>query len=299
MNQLLSIRCFARVVETRSFTRAAETLDLPKSTVSKLIVDLENHLGVRLLQRTTRRIEITADGQAYYAGTAGLIRDLEHFDQSFSSSHVRPRGKIRVDIGGTPGRLILLPKLPEFFARYPDVQIELGITDRPLNLIEDHVDVVIRGGILTEQSAAARPLGSASWTTCASPAYLARHGLPRHPDDLRQGHVIVGHHSARTNRSLPARFEQGAEVIEIDGPCYLSVNDGGSRGIAALGGLGVVQTLSFTIKDALTQGTLIEVLPDWRPTPYPFHVMYPENRKLSNRVRIFIDWVAEVFKDAL
>lgn len=139
-------------------------------------------------------------------------------------------------------------------------------------------------------------MGSASWTTCASPAYLARYGLPRHPDDLRQGRLIVGYHSARTNRCLPARFEQGEKVIEIDGPSYLSVNDGGSRGIAALG---VVQTLSFTIKDAIKQATLIEVLPDWRPTPYPFHVMYPENRKLSNRVRIFIDWVTDISREAL
>jgi LysR family transcriptional regulator for bpeEF and oprC len=297
MNQLLAIRCFARVVDTGSFTRAAETLGLPKATVSKLVLDLESHLGVRLLQRTTRRVTVTADGTAYYEGTAQLIRQLEEFDQGFKGAHVKPRGKIRVDVGGLPGRTIVLPALPGFFARYPDVQVDLGISDRPVDLVDESVDCVIRGGGLARATVASRLLATASWTTCATPAYLRAHGTPLHPDDLRSNHRIIGYHQARTGRALPSRFARNGEMIEIDGPYALSVNDGGARVTAGMLGLGVCQTFTYAVREQLAAGSLIEILADWRPPGYPFQVAYLENRRLSNRVRVFIDWLVEIFDE--
>jgi LysR family transcriptional regulator for bpeEF and oprC len=296
MNHFLAIKCYARVVETGSFTRAAESLGLPKTSVSKLVSDLEAHLGVRLLQRTTRQVSVTADGAAYYDGTTRLIRELEDFDQGFSGAHVAPRGKIRVDVGGTPGRAIIVPALPHFFARYPEVQIDLGVGDRPVDLLDENVDCVIRGGVLTHQSVASRLLGSASWTTCATPEYLDKYGIPSHPSDLKNGHRMIGHHRANSGRPVPAKFERGFERFEINGPYCLSVNDGGTRAVAGLGGLGVLQTFTYAIKQSLERGELIPILEDWRPARYPFHIAYPQNRKLSNRVRVFIDWLVVLFE---
>jgi len=295
VNQLLAIKCFARVVETSSFTRAAESIGLPKATVSKLVADLEAYLGVRLLQRSTRQVSVTADGAAYYEGTAKLMRELADFDQGFSGAHVVPRGKIRVDVGGTPARAIIVPALPEFFERYPEVQIDLGIGDRSIDLIDESIDCVIRGGTLTQLSVASRLLGSASWTTCATPGYLKKYGTPKHPDDLKRGHQIIGHHLANTGRSMPAKFQKRSERFEVDGPYLMSVNDASTRAIAGLAGLGILQTLTYVIQENLDRGELIPILEDWRPERYPFHIAYPPNLKLSNRVRVFIDWLVVLF----
>ncbi|MDB6145553.1 MAG: LysR family transcriptional regulator [Pseudomonas sp.] len=296
LNQLQAIRCFARVVETLSFTKAADSLDIPKATVSKMVQDLETHLGIQLLHRSTRKVTVTADGFAYYEGTARLIRDLEDFDLGFAGSHVLPSGKIRVDVGGTPGRMIIVPALPDFFARYPDMQIDLGVGDHAVDLIGDNVDCVIRGGPQSRLSPVSRMLGMASWVTCATPAYLEQYGTPMHPNDLRHGHRIIGYQQADTGRALPSRFERGTETIEIEGPYSISVNDGGARAIAGLRGLGVLQTFRFAIKEHLDSGALIPILEQWRPAPYPFRIVYPANRKLSRRVRVFIDWLVEVFE---
>jgi LysR family transcriptional regulator for bpeEF and oprC len=295
LNQLLAIKCFARVAETSSFTRAAESIGLPKATVSKLVSDLEAHLGVRLLQRSTRQVSVTADGASYYEGATELIRKLEDFDQGFSNAHIVPRGKIKVDVGGTPARVIIVPALPDFFEKYPEVQIDLGIGDRSVDLIDESIDCVIRGGTLTQLSVASRLLGSASWTTCAAPSYLAKYGMPKHPNDLILGHHIIGHHLASTGRSIPAKFYSDSKKLEIDGPYLLSVNDASTRITAALAGLGIVQMLTYAVQEHLDRGELIPILENWRPTPYPFHIAYRANQKLSNRVRVFIDWLVVIF----
>ncbi|WP_295998171.1 LysR family transcriptional regulator [Rugamonas sp.] len=297
MNQLLAIRCYARVVETGSFTRAADSLGIPKATVSKLVIDLETHLKVMLLQRSTRKVAPTADGVAYYNGTASLVRELEDFDSEFTGAHVKPSGKIRVSVGGTTGRLILVPALPAFFALYPDIQIELGVSDRAVDLVDENIDCVIRGGDMTQPSVVARRIGSASWVTCATPQYLDTHGVPQHPNDLHSGYRIIGYHSARTDRAIPSRFAKGGEFIEIDGPYAISVNDGAARAAAGLGGMGILQIHTFTVRADLAAGRLLPVLADWVPAPYPFHVVYQPNRKLSSRLRVFIDWLVGVFAD--
>ena len=295
MNQLQAIRCFARVVETSSFTRAADSLGIPKATVSKLVMDLETHLNVMLLQRSTRKVVPTADGLAYYKGTASLVRELEDFDSEFSGAHIRPHGKIRVSVGGTTGRMILLPALSHFFDLYPDIQIDLGVSDRAVDLVDENIDCVIRGGDMSQLSVVSRRIGSAAWVTCATPEYLAKYGTPQHPNDLFDGHRIIGYHSARTDRTVASRFVKGAEIIEVDGPYSISVNDGAARAAAGLGGMGILQTFAYAIRSELDAGRLVPILQDWSPEPYPFHVIYPPNRKMSNRLRVFIDWLVELF----
>lgn len=294
MNQLLAIRVFARVVESGSFTKAADSLELPKTTVSKLIRELESHLGVRLLQRTTRRLTVTADGASYYQLTNRLIHQLEDIDQGFSQAQGLPRGKVRVDIGGSVATLLVVPALPDFFARYPDIQLDLGVSDRPIDLISERVDCVIRGGPLTEQSLAVRRLGEVSWSTCASPSYLQRYGIPTHPQEL-DDHLIVTYHSAATGRVLPARFQRNDERYQIEGKAILSVNESNAQLAAGVAGLGIIHTFSYTVKAHVERGELVPILRDWRPEAYPFHVLYPPNRHLSNRVRVFIDWLVERF----
>nr|WP_288255931.1 LysR family transcriptional regulator [uncultured Pseudomonas sp.] len=294
MNQLLAIRVFARVVETGSFTKAADSLELPKTTVSKLIRELESHLGVRLLQRTTRRLTVTADGTSYYQLTNRLMHQLEDIDQGFSKAQGLPRGKIRVDIGGSVATLLVIPALPDFFARYPDIHVDLGVSDRPVDLISERVDCVIRGGPLTEQSLAVRRLGEVSWSTCASPGYLEKYGVPTHPKELDQ-HWIVTYHSASTGRVIPARFQRNDERHLIEGKAILSVNESNAQLAAGVAGLGIIHTFSYTVKAHVERGELVPILTDWRPDAYPFHVLYPPNRHLSNRVRVFIDWLVERF----
>ncbi|MEN0108233.1 MAG: LysR family transcriptional regulator [Pseudomonas sp.] len=294
MNQLLAIRVFARVVESGSFTKAADSLDLPKTTVSKLIRELETHLGVRLLQRTTRRLTVTADGTSYYQLTNRLVHQLEDIDQGFSQAQGLPRGKLRVDIGGSTATLLVIPALPDFFARYPDIQLELGVSDRPVDLISERVDCVVRGGPLGEQQLAVRRLGEVAWSTCATPAYLERHGTPQHPKDLAQ-HQMVTYQAAGSGRPIPARFQRGDERHVIDGKGIISVNESNAHLAAGLAGLGIIHTFHYTVKAHLDRGELVPILSDWQPEAYPFHVLYPPNRHLSNRVRVFIDWLVERF----
>ncbi|MGV8917873.1 MAG: LysR substrate-binding domain-containing protein [Pseudomonas sp.] len=295
MNQLLAIQVFARVVETGSFTKAADSLAMPKTTVSKLIRELEAFLCVRLLQRSTRNVTVTTDGAAYYEQTARLIRDLQDIDSGFQGAQFKPRGRIRVDVGSSVATALIIPALPDFYSRYPDIQVELGVSDRHVDLISENVDCVIRGGPMLEQSLAARLLGHVSRVTCAAPSYLERYGIPVHPSELESKYPVIGYHSARTNRVIPARFERGSEYFDIVGKSQIGVNEGNAHVAAGVAGLGVIHNFRYAVQTHLDSGALVPILEDWLPAPYPFHVAYPPNRNLSNRVRVFIDWLVELF----
>jgi len=250
---------------------------------------------VRLLQRTTRRLTVTADGMAYYERALQLMAELDDLDNSFASAQGRPRGRIRVDVGGSVASILIIPALADFYERYPDIQIDLGVSDRPVDLISENVDCVIRGGPLVELSLVARPLGLSSWTTCATPAYLARFGTPSDPRDLEKHHRVITYHSARTGRVMPARFERNGEKIELQERGITSVNESNAHLAAGLAGLGVIHTFTYTVQPHIARGELVPILQDWRPPRYPFHVLYPPNRHLSNRVRVFIDWLTQLF----
>lgn len=295
MDQLQAIRAFARVVEAGNFTRAADSLEMPNATLSKLVQELEAHLGVRLLQRTTRRVTVTPEGRDYYDKTARILRDLEDIDTSFNSVRSHPRGQLRIDVGGSTARDVLIPALPEFLARYPDIRIDLGVSDRTVDLISDNVDCVIRGGPLDNSSLIARHIGAATLLTCATPAYLKAFGTPAYPDELKNGHRLVSYLSPQTGRAFPLRFERDGEKCEIKVDHRIGVNESNAHLAAGLAGLGIIQTFSYALESALKSGALVEILRPWRPAPYPFHVVYPQNRHVTHRLRVFIDWLLESF----
>jgi DNA-binding transcriptional LysR family regulator len=299
MNQLLAIRAFARVVEAGSFTKAADSLDMPNATLSKLVQELETHLGVRLLQRTTRRVTVTPDGQQYYDKTALILRNLEDVDTSFNIARSKPRGSLRIDVGGSTARDVLIPALPEFLALYPDIRIDLGVSDRSVDMVSDNVDCVLRGGALDNSSLVARPIGQAKMVTCATPAYLKQFGVPAYPDELKNGHRLVAYLLAQSGRAMPFRFQRDGEKTEIKVEHRVGVNESNGHMAAGLAGLGIIQTFAYAAKPALKDGTLVEILKPWRPAPYPFHVVYPQNRHVSHRLRVFIDWLVETFPQRL
>ncbi len=299
MDQLLAIRAFARVVEAGNFTRAADSLNMPNATLSKLVQELEAYLGIRLLQRTTRRVTVTPEGRDYYDKTLRIVRDLEDIDTSFNSARSKPRGALRVDVGGSTARDVLIPALPDFIARYPDIRLDLGVSDRAVDLISDSVDCVIRGGPLDNSSLVARHLGQAGMVTCATPAYLKLFGIPAYPDELKNGHRLISYVSAQNGRAMPFRFEQHGEKIEIKVEQRLGVNESNAHLAAGVAGLGIIQTFRYAAAAALRDGVLVEILKPWRPPAYPFHIVYPHNRHVTHRLRVFIDWLVDCFPSRL
>jgi len=294
MDQIQSMRVFARVVEAGGFTKAAESLDLPKGTVTKLVQHLESRLRVRLLNRTTRRVTVTPDGAAYYERAARLLNDLDDMEASIGNAQAMPSGKVRVDVGSSMASLIVIPALPDFFKRYPDIQLDLGVSDRPVDLISDNVDCVIRGGDLIEQSLVARRIGNVSLVTVATPGYLAQHGTPQHPSELEDRHVTINFFSARTGRPYTQRFERAGEVVEVMGRYCVSVNEANAHTAAVLAGLGVTQAAHVAVQPYLLSGQLVQVLPEWDGEVIPLHVVYPPNRHLSAKVRAFVEWAADL-----
>ncbi len=295
MDQMAALRAFVRVVEAGNFTRASASLNMPKPTVTKLIQGLETHLRTRLLARTTRRVAVTPDGAAYYDRVVRILTELDEIDGSISSSQALPTGRLRVDISASLALLVLVPALPAFHKRYPDIQIDLGVTDRSVDLISENVDCVLRGGEITDQSLVARRIGLLGFMTAAAPAYLESHGEPLHPNDLENGHLTVNYFSARTGRFLPIELTRGSETIEVTGRHLFATNEGNAYIQAALEGYGVIQAPTFMVQEHIDAGRLKRVLADWTTEPIPMHIVYPPNRHLSNKLRVFVDWAAELF----
>lgn len=294
-DQLGAMRAFARVVEAGTFTRASDSLEMPKATLTKLIQTLESHLRTRLLNRTTRRVTVTPDGAAYYERVIQLLAELEELDGSMALSQKSPKGRLRIDISGSLALLVVIPALPDFHARYPDMQIDVGVTDRPVNLIAENVDCVVRGGEITDQTLIARRIGELGFVTCAAPSYLAHYGEPQHPSDIEKTHHIVGYFSADTGRHWPVTFERGDEMLEINGRYIAAFNEGSAYVAAAVAGLGIIQAPTFMIGHHLDDGALLPILQDWKTEIMPLHIVYPPNRHLSTKLRVFVDWAAEIF----
>jgi LysR family transcriptional regulator, regulator for bpeEF and oprC len=297
MDQITAIRVFARVVEAGTFARAADQLQMPRPTVTKLVQQLESHLKIKLLQRTTRRVTVTPEGAAYYERTTPLLAELAEIEADLTRAQAHPRGCVRVDIGSVVANLIVMPKLPSFYERYPGVQLQLGVSDRPVDLVGEAVDCVIRAGSMDDHSLVARRIGNMAFTTVAAPSYLKRHGIPESPQDLQDGrHVMANYFSARTGRIVPASYVRGGQRLDIAGQGLISVNESTAHLNAALHGLGLVQTFGPVVQAHIERGALVEVLSDWAPPPMPFYVAYPANRHLSARLRVFVDWVVELFE---
>ncbi len=296
MDKFSAMQAFVRVVEAGNFTKAADTLELPKPTVTRLIQTLEAHLETKLLNRTTRRVTVTADGAAYYERAARLLQEMDELESNMSRAKATPRGRLRIDVGSSIGERVLIPALPRFHRLYPDIQIDLGVSDRPVDLTAENVDCVLRGGELIDLSLVARRIGDVNFMACATPNYLHDHGVPQHPQQLEEDpHTVIGYFSARTGKRIPYDFNRDGERIEVNGRYIVAVNDSNAFVAAALAGLGIVQAPTFMVQQPLARGELLPILPAWSSSPLPMHVVYPPNRHLSNKLRVFVDWVAELF----
>ena len=295
MDRFDAMQAFARVVEAGSFTKAAETLHVSKTSVTQLVQQLEARLRVKLLNRTTRKLGVTADGAAYYERVVRLLADMDDAETSLSSASALPRGRLRVDVPSPLARTILVPALPAFHARYPDIQLDMGVSDRLVDVIGENVDCVVRGGALTDQSLMARRVGDLQLGVYAAPGYLERAGTPSHPQELEDTHHrIVGFLWSRSGKTFPYAMHLGSERIEVQGRYVLSVDDGNAYLAAGLAGLGVLWLPEYMSKPHLVRGELVPLFEGWRLDPMPLYVAFPPNRHVSAKLRVFIDWVVEL-----
>ena len=289
MDRVTALGLFVRIVDRGSFSAAAADLGISRPVATAAIKDLERRLGTRLLQRSTRHVQPTVEGEAYHRRCVAILADLEEMDRGASGTVA---GLLRVDAAGTLAREMLLPELPAFLARHPALTVHLGEGERFVDLVREGVDCVVRAGVLADSGMVVRRLGALEEITVASPAYLASHGRPSSPDDL-DGHAMVGFVSSRTGQPLPLEFTRGAEVVEVALPARVLVGAADTSVAAARLGLGLVQAPRYRFADDLASGALVEVLADYPPTPTPISVLYPGSRQLSPRVRVFVDWLIE------
>jgi DNA-binding transcriptional LysR family regulator len=296
MDQLSAMRTFIRVVETGSFTRAADNLTMPKATVSNMIKNLENHLHTKLVNRSTRHVSVTLDGALYYEQALDIVSRLDELDHSLNRSNASPAGRLRLEMAGTFAAALIVPALQEFYDAYPDLQIDLGVSAGEIDYVGDNIDCAIVVGMPENSSLVARRVGDLSFMTCAAPSYIQKYGHPKHPNDIKGGHRAVGHFRANSQQLTPFRFTRDGLSIDIEPEYVLTVNDRRTFIEAVVAGLGLGQTPLFTAKQAILHGDLVQVLPEWEREGVPIFVVYPQNRHLANKVRVFVDWLVKLLK---
>ncbi len=295
MDRIDLFRTFARVVECASFTRAADTLGIPRSSVSAAIQELEGRVGARLLHRTTRKVSLTQDGAAIYERCLRLIADVEETENLFRQNVAGPAGRLRIDVPGRIGRLVIAPALPDFLAHYPEIDIDLGITDRAVNLIEDSVDCVLRVGPLGDSGHIARVIGNLLLVNVASPAYLKRHGIPESPDDLAD-HLAVNYASPSTGRVEDWEWIEHGEVRSRTMRGRVTVNSAEGCIACCLAGLGLIQIPAYDVRRHVAAGELVEVMLGHRAAPMPMTLLYPNRRHLPRRFQVFADWLEQLLR---
>ena len=292
MDRFDAMQAFARVVETGSFTKAAATLHMSKTSVTQLVQQLEARLRVRLLHRTTRKVNVTADGAAYYERVLRVLADVDDAETSLSGAAQSPRGRLRVDMPSPLARLIVVPALPGFHARYPEIQLDLGVSDRMVDIIGENVDCVVRGGRLTDESLMHRHIADLPLGVYAAPGYLALAGVPAHPRELQDTHQrIVGFHWARHGKPAAYAMRRGEESLEVRGRHALSVDDGNAYLAAGLAGLGVLWLPEYMARAARQSGELVPLFEDWQLEPMPLYLAFAPHRHVSAKLRVFIDWM--------
>jgi DNA-binding transcriptional LysR family regulator len=271
-------------------------MNLPRSSVSKLIQDLEAHLETKLVERTTRSVTMTTEGIAYHERALRLLADLDDMDDTVAGSRSNPRGRLRVDIGSVLANKILVPALSDFQRQYPNIDLHLGVSDRSADLVGEGIDCVIRGGTLVDSALKARKLCELDYVLCAAPAYLEGRTLPTHPDDL-QAHRIVSYFSASSGRRFALRFRRGDERTEyVPTSSGICVNESTAHLNSVLAGLGIGQSFGFLARPRIAEGSLVELLPDWKPENHVLHLVFPSDRFRNPRLRAFADWAAKVFE---
>ncbi|OAG71997.1 LysR family transcriptional regulator [Gluconobacter japonicus] len=298
MDRIDLFRIFARVVETASFTRTADTLKMPRSTISVAIQELETRVGTRLLARTTRSVSVTPDGAAFYDHCLRIVTEVEEVEALFRQDAVRPQGVLRVNIPGRIGRLIIAPALADFLESYPEIDVELGMTDRSVNLIEDGIDCVLRVGPLQDSGLVGRKICDLELINVASPDYIRQFGSPTCPDDLGQHHVIR-YASPTSGRVEDWEWVENGEVRLKPVKGRVTVNSAEASIACCLSGLGLIQIPAYDVKNHLAAGDLVEVMPDWRAESLPMTILYPHRKHLSRRVQAFVEWVVPLLNSSL
>jgi LysR family transcriptional regulator for bpeEF and oprC len=293
MDRIQAMQIFMRVAEAGSFVRAAETLSLPSSTVTSSIKGLEKYLQVRLLNRTTRRVSLTPEGLQYLAQCREILSLIEHTESNLTDSVKRPQGRLRVDMPGGIAQFIVMPKLKDFYRRYPDIYLMLGVSDRQVDLVQEGVDCVIRTGELNNSTLVARPLGRFRWITCASPEYLTEYGIPGKPEEVIN-HRAIHYFSGSTRRSNELHFVRDNETQTVPVSGHAAVNETGLYIKMCLEGFGLAQLAENIVSEHLQKGTLVEVLADWQPPSVSVTLLYPHQRFLSPTIRAFADWIADI-----
>ncbi|OYO27718.1 LysR family transcriptional regulator [Janthinobacterium sp. PC23-8] len=298
MDRFDAMQAFVRVVETGSFTRAATTLHMSRTTVTQLVQQLEARLRLKLLNRTTRKVHVTADGAAYYERIVQVLDTLEEIETSLPQAAALPRGQLRVDVPSPLAALLLVPALPRFHALYPDIVLDMGASDRMVDVIADNVDCVIRGGELSDQSLMARKLADLPLGVYAAPGYLERVGTPLHPLDLQNSaHRIVRFRWARAGNGFPYVMHREGKSVNIDGQHVLSIDDGNAYLAAGVAGLGVLWLPDYMARLPVAAGELVPLFDGWTVDAMPLFLAYPPNRHVSKKLRVFIDWVVELMAD--
>jgi DNA-binding transcriptional LysR family regulator len=297
MDHLDALHLFTRIVEQRSFGRAADQLDVPRATATHAIKQLEARLGTRLLERSTRHVRPTPDGEAFYERCVHVLSELDDAEASLRHAASNPRGVLRVDMHGTHATGIVLPRIREFRERYPNIDIVISSEDRLVDLVREGIDCAIRGGAVRDSSLVARRLAIIPEVTCASPDYLARFGTPQHPSELA-AHQAVQFFNSSGGRAYPFEFTIDGKIREVELKGWLTVNYAESYVVAARNGCGLIQLPRYHVEDDLRSGHLIEVLADFSGPGFPITALYPHRRQLSPRVRIFLDWVGQLYEEA-
>lgn len=290
MDKLQAMQLFVRVVDSGSFTAAADQMDISRALASKLIQTLEDSLGVRLLNRTTRRLSLTEPGQNYYQRISELLAALAEAEAEAAELQVEPRGKLRVTAPMSFAIGHLAPAIAEFQKRYPRVEVDLELNDRQVDLVQEGFDMAIRISRLADSSLVARRIAPARMALAASPTYLEARGMPQQPDDLAAHTCLIYTLVPRPHEWTLVRADDTVQV-KVNG--VLAVNNGDFLLNAAMAGLGIVLTPTFIGGDALRDGRLVRVLPEWEAPATAIHAVYPQTRALPAKTRLLIDFLVE------
>jgi DNA-binding transcriptional LysR family regulator len=292
MDRFDTLLAFVRVVEAGSFTKAAQTLHMSKTTVSQLVQQLEARLQVKLLHRTTRQVRVTPEGAAYYDRVVRVLGDLEDADNDLTDELAAPRGRLRIDVPSPFARFILMPALPEFHQRYPDIQINMGVSDRNIDVISENVDCVVRGGEITAPSLVAKHIGNLELGLYAAPDYLRREGKPSHPSEIK--HIVGFLRSSSGTVAAAQMHRNGEAAVQINARYIVAADDGNAYLAAGLAGMGILWLPHYMAKQHAARGELTPLFEDWTIAPMPMYLAYPQNRHLSAKLRAFMAWIDEL-----
>ena len=298
MNQLEAMQIFVRVAELASYTRAAESLGMPKASMSTAVQQLESEFGTQLLHRTTRKVQMTLDGRACYERCKDLLADMDELRSMFQQGPQSLRGRLRVDMPTGVAKTMVIPQLPSFLRQHPLLEIELSCTDRKVDLVREGFDCVMRVGTLEDSSLIVRPLGAFAIMNCATPEYVRTHGMPREVADLAN-HQLVHYVGTLGAKSMGFEYHDGAIYRTVEMPGAITVNSAEAYQASCLAGLGIIQAPGPGVKHLIEQGVLVEVAPELRAEPMPVSLLYAQRRNLSRRVQTFMSWVAELMKPHL